>query len=215
MYSRFVEQLKKRLKMPLPGEGAQFLMAPKGRNRAQNVDIGLLIPVKSAVLIILYPKGNSVNTLLIERPVYDGVHSGQAAFPGGKLEKADVDLKHTALRETLEEIGISSNEITVIGQLTDLYIPRSNFLVSPFIGCMDKQPEFIINSYEVQRIIAVDLFSLSDERIVAEKEIIHSSGYKIEAPCYEIEDLSVWGATAMMISELNVVVREALKDDMK
>lgn len=208
MFSQFVEHLKIRLQQALPGEEAQLLMAPPSRKKAQKPDIESLNPRKSAVLILLFPSENSIRTLFIQRPVYDGVHSGQVAFPGGKFDETDRDLQETALRETYEEIGIPPNEIQVFGKLTDLYIPPSNFIVSPYIGFIDKQPEFVINAYEVQRVIDVDLFSLNEEAIVTEKTITHSSGFTIKAPCYEIEELTIWGATAMMISELNVVVND-------
>jgi 8-oxo-dGTP pyrophosphatase MutT (NUDIX family) len=204
----FIEQLEIRFQKPLPGEDAQLLMAPSGRKRIQQFEAENYNPRKSAVLIVLFPEGDTIRTLLIQRPVYDGVHSGQVAFPGGKFEDTDIDLQTTSLRETQEEIGIPANEVTIIGKLTDLYIPPSNFLVSPFIGYMLRTPDFIIDSREVQKVISIDLFELN-EGTITEKTITHSSGYKITTPCYEIEGLTVWGATAMMISELNIIVKEA------
>ena len=209
MFVTFIEQLKLRFQKPLPGEDAQFLMAPLIRQRMQHIDPLKYDPRKSAVLILLFPVNNNIHTLLIQRPIYDGVHSGQVAFPGGKFEETDIDLSHTALRETFEEIGVPSGNIEIIGKLTDLYIPPSNFLVSPFIGFISKKPDFILDAYEVKKIITVDLFSLNDEEIKSEKTITHSNSYKIKTPCYNIDELTVWGATAMMISELNVVVDEA------
>jgi len=209
MFGRFIEQLKVRFQNPLPGEEAQFLMSPFGRQRIQQIDPEKYNPRKSAVLILLFPEQDSIRTILIQRPVYTGVHSGQVAFPGGKFEETDTDLQQTALRETFEEVGVPANTIEIIGKLTDLYINPSNFLVSPYIGFVSKQPDFIMDAYEVQKIIMVDLFSLNDIRIQSQKTITHSSGYKIKTPYYEIEGLTVWGATAMMISELNVVVEES------
>lgn len=209
MFIRFIEQLKIRFQKPMPGEEAQFLMAPFNRQRIQQIDPEKYNPKKSAVLILLFPVENCIYTVLIQRPVYEGIHSGQAAFPGGKFEEIDIDLEQTALRETFEEVGVPSNDIEIIGQLTDLYINPSNFLVSPFIGFVNKQPDFIMDAYEVQKIITVDLFSLNDAGIKSEKTITHSNGYKIKTPYYEIDGLTVWGATAMMISELNVIVEES------
>lgn len=209
MFVKFIEQLKVRFQKPLPGEEAQFLMAPFTRQRIQHIDPLSYNPRKSAVLILLFPVEQSIHTLLIQRPVYEGVHSGQVAFPGGKFEETDIDLSHTALRETFEEVGAPTNDIEIIGKLTDLYINPSNFLVSPFIGFVSKQPDFIMDAYEVQKIISVDLFNLNDKGIKSEKTITHSNSYKIKTPYYEIEGLTVWGATAMMISELNVIVEEA------
>ena len=209
MFVRFIEQLKKRFQNPLPGEDAQFLMAPYARQHMPKTPSEKYKPQKSAVLILLFPVGDKIHTLLIQRPVYDGVHSGQAALPGGKFEERDRDLEETALRETFEEVGVPSQDIEIIGKLTDIYIGPSNFLVSPFIGFINKHPDFVVDAFEVQKIITVDLLSLNDPGIKCEKIIIHSSGKKINAPCYEIGDLTVWGATAMIISELNVVVEES------
>ncbi len=209
MFPSFINKLKIRFKTQLPGLDTQLLMAPEGRRRLVNMDISTYNPRKSAVLILLFPIENKIHTILIQRPVYDGVHSGQVAFPGGKFEETDIDLQQTALRETFEEVGVSADSVTIIGKLTDLYIPPSNFLVSPFVGFVSEKPGFILNAYEVQDIITVDLFDLNSNTIKTEKTIVHSGGYKIKTPCYELNGLTIWGATAMMISELNVVVAEA------
>jgi len=209
MFTKFIEQLKIRFKKPLPGEDAQFLMAPYTRQHIHHLEPENYNPRKSAVLILLFPFENSIYTILIQRPIYNGVHSGQVSFPGGKFEEADTDLDHTALRETFEEIGVPSNDIEIIGKLSDLYINPSNFLVSPFIGYTNKKPNFFMDAYEVQKIIMVDLFNLNESSIKSEKTITHSNGHKIKTPYYEIDGLTVWGATAMMISELNVIVEES------
>ncbi len=208
MFPSFIEKLKIRFLKPLPGEDVQFIMAPFARHNFPNIDPEKYNPKKSAVLILLFPKGNNIYTLLIQRPVYDGVHSGQVAFPGGKFEETDIDLKQTALRETFEEVGVPSENIEIIGKLSDLFIKVSNFIVSPYIGFANKPPDFIMDAYEVQKIIPVDLFSLNDERIKSEKKIARNNGQKIKTPYYEIDGLTCWGATAMMISELNVIVEE-------
>jgi len=206
MFLRFIDQLRIRLKQPLPGEKSQFLMAPYKRERLSDISISEKKPRTSAVMILLYPHYNSIRTVLIERPVYDGVHSGQVAFPGGKFDPEDRSLEHTALRETEEEIGIRQSDINVIGRLTDLYISPSNFLVSPFIGFVDHLPSFVPNEREVNKIITIELSLLSDISIKGIKTITHSSGYKIKTPYYDVEGLTVWGATAMIISELNAIV---------
>ena len=209
MFRSFVQRLESRLNKELPGEDAQFSMAPIARKRISEVSHEKYNPKQSAVLILLYPEGGSIHTVLIQRPEYDGVHSGQVAFPGGKFEEDDLELKQTALREAQEEVGIHSTNVQIIGCLTDVYITPSNFLVKPFIGVVNSKPEFIIDAYEVQKIITVDLFSLNDKNIIGEKSITQSGGYKIKTPYYEIEGLTVWGATAIMISELNAVVEQS------
>ena len=206
MFRSFIDSLKERLEKELPGEDAQFLMAPFSRERIKEISEENYFPKKSAVLILLFPHENSIHTVLIQRPEYIGVHSGQVAFPGGKFEESDIELNKTALREASEEVGINSQNIEIIGNLTDIYINPSNFLVRPFIAYANQRPDFIANVHEVQKIIQVDLFCLNDKKIKAQKPILHSDGLKVKTPYYEIEGLTIWGATAMMISELNVVV---------
>lgn len=208
MFIRFVEQVKLRLQEPLPGEDAQLVMAPSRRDFPEEFVVHPNAK-KSAVLILLYPYNERIHTILIQRPVYDGVHSGQVSFPGGKYEETDLLLSTTALREASEEVGIPANKVEILGKLTDLYIRPSNFIVSPFIGYVDHFPDFVIDTHEVQKIISVDLFGLNSNDIRSEKVILHSSGHKIKTPCYEIEGLTVWGATAMIISELNTIVKES------
>ena len=211
MFVHFIEQLKQRLQQPLPGEEIQHRMAPISRLQNKYLSPENYNPRKSAVMIILFPQDNSIKTVFIERPVYEGVHSGQVGFPGGKYEDADIELKQTALRETFEEIGIDPEKIEVIGRLTDLYINPSNFLVSPFIGYVNEVPHFIADKREVKQIVVYNLFDLNNESIRSEKEINFSGGFTLKTPYYEIKGLTVWGATAMMVSELNVVIEESKK----
>lgn len=209
MNATFIEQLKAQL-LQLPGEEAQYQMAPISRKRLSDFSDRIRTARKSAVLIVLYPNGDSINTILIQRPNYEGVHGGQIAFPGGKFEDADQTLSNTALREANEEIGIDTGNIQIIGNLTDLYIAPSNFLVSPYIGFTNELNELIPNNYEVSKIIHTDLFNLNKEEIKGIKSIEHSNSYKIKTPYYEIEGFTVWGATAMMISELNAIVKRII-----
>lgn len=209
-FQRFIERLTARLQQPLPGEDVQFLMAPMARERMREIPPENFHPRKSAVLILLFPQDRSVGVVLIERPVYEGVHSGQVAFPGGKFEEKDLILRRTALREAKEEVGIDLEKVHLIGQLTDIYINPSNFLVSPFIGYMEEKPVLTGDAREVKQIITPDLFELNSETIKSTTTITHSNGFKLKTPYYAIEGLTVWGATAMMISELNAVVAEAI-----
>lgn len=209
MFARFIEQLKIRLQKPLPGEEVQFQMAPITRQRITTTLTEKYKPIKSAVLILLFPAERNIYTLLIQRTEYNGVHSAQVAFPGGKLDETDPDLKYTALRETQEEIGVDPEQVNIIGKLTDIYITPSNYLVSPFVGYLNSIPNFVIDTFEVQKVITTDLFKLNDANIRSEKLITHSGGNKVKTPYYEVEGLTVWGATAMMISELNVIAEES------
>ncbi len=208
MFLSFIEQVKTRLKAPLPGEDAQLLMAPSTRQFPEEFMVHPSAK-KSAVLILLFPFNDSLHTVLIQRPIYEGVHSGQVSFPGGKYEEGDQHLSFTALREASEEVGVKTNDVEILGKLTDLYIRPSNFIVSPFLAFSAQMPDFLIDNHEVEKIITVNLFSLNSNEIKAEKIITHSSGNEIKTPYYEIEGLTVWGATAMIISELNAIINES------
>jgi len=208
MFVSFITQLKYRLQQPLPGEDAQFMMVPFGRPKLKDVPMDTYNPKKSAVLILLFPHEETIKTVFIVRPVYDGVHSGQVAFPGGKFDEGDIDLKQTALRETYEEIGVAPEKIEIIGNLTDVYINPSNFLVTPYIGYINEHPLFIPDPYEVEKVVTYDVLQLGNSAIRSEKLIMLSGGFEIKTPYYDVEGLTIWGATAMMISELNEIIKD-------
>jgi len=161
---------------------------------------------KSAVLILFYPKNNQTHIALIKRSTDNSVHSAQISFPGGKSELTDKSLMHTALREAEEEVGIITDSVKIIGSLTKLYIPPSNFDVYPFVGVTYHTPDFKPN-YEVQKIIEVDLETLMKPETCTYKKIQHRTGNDFVVPCYYIQGEVVWGATAMIISELLEVIK--------
>ena len=179
-------------------------MAPKNRlEELSTFNIPPPLARKSAVLILLFPDHGKLKTVLIKRSEYDGVHSGQISFPGGKFENTDSTFEETALRETNEEIGVEPYNIEIIGQLTDFYIPPSNFLVKVFVGYSSKKPEYIPDRKEVQSIVEVDIDEFFDINNIAEKEFYSTSRKTaVFAPCYLVNGLEIWGATAMILSEL-------------
>jgi 8-oxo-dGTP pyrophosphatase MutT (NUDIX family) len=158
-----------------------------------------------AVLILLYEEGNTIKTCFIERTQYDGVHSGQIAFPGGKKE-ADETLEQTALREAEEEIGVNASDVVILGRLTELYIPPSNFLVHPFVGTIDYKPDFLPQEAEVAEVVEFSVDDLADVRLRGQKKIKLSSGSVVETPYFDLHGKIVWGATAMIISEFLEVI---------
>ena len=199
-FNAFIESLKARVNNNLPGLPAQLKMAPVSRAKMME-QIDTQNARKAAVLILFYPD-NGVRTVFIERQDYDGIHSGQISFPGGQFEEPDTSLQDTAVRETFEEIGVRSKEVNIIGNLTELYIPPSNFMVYPVLGYTAKVPDFSPDPQEVKKIISVYLGELTMAQTRQERFIETSYQDKIKVPCYMIDGHMIWGATAMMVSEL-------------
>src|ERR1051325_6848444 len=145
-FQTFTQQLKQRLTQQLPGEEVQFKMAPTRRlTYREYYEQGMKSAMQSAVLVCLYPIENKINVALMLRPTEPGVHSDQVSFPGGRFEETDESLEATALREAHEEVGIESSTLSVLGKLTPLYIPVSNYMVHPFIAVSNSRPIFSLN----------------------------------------------------------------------
>ncbi|HET7819455.1 MAG TPA: CoA pyrophosphatase [Bacteroidia bacterium] len=206
MFQSFIKKLSEEIKTELPGFSAHNLMAHLGRDVLAKYSSNDKIPKKSAVLILLFPdkSGHFVRTSFILRSVIErGSHGGQVAFPGGGMELTDADLGYTALRETEEEIGVKKDSISLIGMLTPVYIPVSNYMVHPYIGVVDSEPEFILDPQEVAGIITCSLNDLiHPENKTKITKYVKIVDCELEIPCYKIEGKVIWGATAMIISEL-------------
>ena len=199
------KKLKYRLSLPLPGIDAQMKMAHLERRLTLTRFKVPGYARMGAVLILLFEEDGIIKTCFIERTQYDGVHSGQIAFPGGKKEP-DETLEQTAVREAEEEIGVKGQDITVLGQLTELYIPPSNFLVHPFVGAINYKPAFFPQEAEVAEVVEIKIDDLADVRLRGEKEITLSNGSTVQTPYFDLHGKTVWGATAMIISEFLEVV---------
>ena len=206
MFQTFISNLNKSLQNPLPGWEAQFKMAPSVRPRVEDDEPWLKNAIPAAVLIFLFPVEEKPHLVLMERNQYPGVHSGQISFPGGKHEVADSSLEQTALREAHEEVGIVPEETKVIGSLTKLYIPPSNFLVTPFLAFSPHKPTFVPDETEVQQILEVDIGYLFHPAQKGNKDITVRENVRFNTPYYDVFGHTVWGATAMMLSELEAMV---------
>jgi 8-oxo-dGTP pyrophosphatase MutT (NUDIX family) len=207
-FEKLIRKLEDNLKHPLPGEAAQMKMSPSLRN-LENYKINQATPPKKGgVLILLYPFENKIYIPLMQRPTYNGAHSGQISFPGGKHEEGDKSLIDTALREAHEEVGIAPDKVTVLGTLSELYIMASNFNVLPVVGFSEERPRFIPNQYEVVKLIEADLPSLMNEATIKRTSIKVRNDISLDSPYYDVQDHIVWGATAMMLSEFITVVRK-------
>ncbi len=153
-----------------------------------------------SVMLLVNNKNNLPHLVMIKRAEDGKVHSGQIAFPGGKAE-SDESLTLTALRELEEEIGIKNDSINIIGALTRVYIPPSNYMVYPFIATQINPSAFLANASEVQTIFEIPLLSLiANKKIVKDVEHQTTRGL-IKAPAFKIDNLVIWGATAMILSE--------------
>ena len=159
----------------LPGEKAHALMAPRPKYIEGIEGVHPCPPVNSAILALIVPFENELALPLIKRVNRGKYHGGQIAFPGGKMEKEDADALQTALRECHEEIGVPEEKVSILGVLSDIYIPLSNFNITPIVG-----------------------------------KTTHSfvrHDHKIIAPGYKIGENFIWGATAMIIAELEQLMK--------
>jgi 8-oxo-dGTP pyrophosphatase MutT (NUDIX family) len=198
-----LEDIRAALQQPLPGLAAQIKLAPEYRLSSLRND-----PPANArpagVLILLYPRDGEWHFPLMKR-VEDGLtHSGQISLPGGSQEAGE-SIRETALREACEEVGAGCTEVDVLGQLTTIYIPPSNFLVTPTVGCVDQRPDFQLESREVRELIEVPLSTLFDPTVV-KREPWTLRGTQVEVPFFQIGPHKVWGATAMILSEFKMIL---------
>ena len=199
------DKLKRLLLNDLPGEDSHKKLAP------YRVKEGYSIPNdarSSAVTILLTPAVEQWEIVLIERPKYDGVHSGQMAFPGGRMEDSDKDLLHTAIRECEEEVAFRPQRKDLITKLSPIYIPPSNFWVHPYVFILDHQPDLIPDKKEVHAIHQVSLYDLLNDESIEHKTIELSNGLKLKTPYFNLNNTTVWGATAAMLSELKDLIND-------
>ena len=210
-FQYFLEYVPKLAEVDLPASEAHFKMAPLERiDFLKNLDMENENPRIAAVMMLLYPKNEKTHLVLILRNSYKGVHSSQIAFPGGKQESKDISFEATALRETYEEIGVPPDKMEVLMPFTQLFIPPSNFIVYPFLGICREEIIFIPNTNEVANIIELPLSDFLSDEIVISTEMATSYGERVTMPAFKIEEHIVWGATAMMLSELKEVLKKAL-----
>jgi 8-oxo-dGTP pyrophosphatase MutT (NUDIX family) len=211
-FDEFLISISKVKKLPLPAQVSQFKMSPPFRLELIEM---YKEPMKNAkragVMALFYPdKQQQTKLVLILRNTYNGVHSAQIGFPGGKFEIQDDSLERTAKRETSEEIGIPVENIEVFKQLTEVYIPPSNFYVQPFLGIIKETPTFNKQDDEVEEVIEVLLNHLFNDDNVIRTDVETSYNIKVEVPAYKLNGHIVWGATAMMLSEIKDLLKNVM-----
>ena len=207
----FLSLFTKLKEIPLPGFKSHLLLAPLDiHTDSNNTNYNNINPKRAAVLIHIYPSYNGqLSFVLIERNKYPGFHSGQISFPGGKYEDKDKDLFATALREANEEVAIQKSTVEYIRTLSKIFIPPSNFMVTPFLSCSSFRPDLIPERSEVSQIIEFPLNDLLGTRISLTR-LINSSKNSVEVPCFKYNQKIIWGATAMILSELKIIIQNTL-----
>lgn len=200
MQNNFVKYLQEALSKQLPGVEAHQKMVPPGRRLKLTPDDEKTVRY-SSVLFLLFPYNESIYTCLIKRPGSMKHHPGQIGFPGGKVEAEDGSPKLTAMREAEEEVGVKPGEYFIVGQLSDLFIEVSNFVIHPFLAWADSMPEFTKCSSEVEEIILFPIGEFMENEKIAKTELQTMTG-KLKIPYYPYKNEIVWGATAMIMAEL-------------
>lgn len=196
------ENIKKALSQTLPGSVSHKKMLPLNRTlQANNEEVKNI--KHSSVLLLLFTENSDLNAILIKRPGHMKHHAGQIALPGGRIENGETALE-TAFRETWEEIGVSPNQVQILGSLSELYVQVSRFHIHPFVGWLNKKPEFVINKNEVEKTIFFPLKLIKNS--FDEVELTTFSGL-LKVPCIQFEEEIIWGATAMILSEFYDAIR--------
>ena len=210
-FDTFLIAISKIENLKLPGQGSQFKMSPPYRQELiESQKEKIKDARKAAVMSLFYPndKGETMLVLIL-RKTYKGVHSAQVGFPGGKLELNET-LEKAAVRETFEEVGVEEEAVAILKPLTPIYIPPSNFYVHPFIGIIKHTPNFIKQDDEVEAIIEVKLSHFLDESIITTKSVSTTYNINVTVPAYKLNGHIVWGATAMMLSEVKDLLKQVL-----
>lgn len=196
----------------MPGEESHYKMEPEIRKAwLEKRSKPSHRPKEAAVMAVCYADSNGfTNLLLILRKTYQGVHSNQIGFPGGKVEIEDRDLMQTALRETHEEVGIAPERLTVLKSLTQVYIPPSNFLVQPYLAIAEGPMTFVKQQEEVEALVEVPLVDIMDDTNRIAQQLSTSYAQNISVPAFKLNGYVVWGATAMMLNEIRDLFKKSL-----
>ena len=203
--NKIAEQIKERLKKPLPGNEAHLTTRIKTKSEVTFPNTEETAR-PAAVLILLFPFEDEIQFFLTKRTEDVEHHKGQISLPGG-IRENDESLNETALRETKEEVGIDSTKIIILGSLTPFFIPVTGYIVHPFIGWCKKKPSTKIHDVEVNQLFSVSITELMDEKNL-QTEQWNIRGYDAIVPYYNFEKCKVWGATAAILSEFKSILED-------
>lgn len=207
MFKDQLHKLSELLSNSLPGEESHMEVSPLGRIKSSEAIKNAKNYKESAVSLLLFEESKTLKSVLIERSIYNGAHSGQVSLPGGKRDAFDVDLRDTALRECEEEVGIARSELIELGMLTPVYIPVSNFSVFPFVFFHPAVPKFLLDQKEVAALIVFEMKEICREEALLKTTVSISPGRSLEnVPCFKINEKIVWGATALVLNEFRRIL---------
>lgn len=199
-----IDDVRLALQRPLPGLAAQVRMAPPYRRDQIAEMLNPPAPRLAGVLVVLYPHDGQLHFPLTRRPNHVEFHKGQISLPGGAQEEGE-SLSQTALREAQEEIGVKASDVEVLGKLTPLYVPPSNFYIHPFVGYMARRLDFKLEATEVAELFEAPLAALLDPATVREEDWeIRGGIWRI--PFYQFGPHQVWGVTAMVLAEFAAIL---------
>ncbi|OIP81190.1 MAG: hypothetical protein AUK44_10520 [Porphyromonadaceae bacterium CG2_30_38_12] len=204
MNAKFTKEIiAQKLAEKLPGKISHQRMASVSRSvELQQAAEAEAYAKKSAVMLLLFQENDEWKVIFIRRSFYVGIHAGQIAFPGGRYEDFDLDLAHTALREINEEIGIAADKIEILGRLTDMFVPASNFVITIFVGYLSQKPNYKLDEREVADVFEISLANFFDDAIIHEKDfLVPSAQTAVRAPYYQVGGIELWGASAMVMTE--------------
>jgi len=206
-----VNMIEAALNKPLPGIKAQLRMAP--RPGSLKLPTPQSTPRKSGVLILLFPSEETGELcfVLTRRTEIVADHKGQISLPGGAVDPDDPSIAYTALREACEEVGVCSDVMRILGPLTPIYIPPSDFCVQPYVAYMSQFPQFFPQPEEVAEIIEVPLPHLLDQQNVVVEDWLLDDEVK-QVPFFNIYGHKVWGATAVVLSEFAAILEDLMKE---
>ena len=200
-----IDRLRIELNKPLPGKDAHHKMLPPDRLLEPPPELTKIN--QAGVLLLLFPEGDKLKTIFIRRPSSMKNHASQIAFPGGQFEPTDRNLMATALREAVEEVGINSDHVEIIGKLSPLYVRVSNFAIQAFIGWSQTIPLFKIDNTEVADF---HIFSINDlaNPVSFQNQKVNTTFGITEFPGFKVDDVFIWGATAMILAEFIEVYKK-------
>ena len=193
------------LRGALPGLAAQLRMAPVPGSLARPAPGDE--PRTSGVLLLLYPSAGTGELCLVLTRRTDTVadHKGQISLPGGAIDPADASTADTALREACEEVGTCSDDVRILGALSPLYVPPSNFCIHPHVAYVSYRPNFLPQPDEVAELLEVPLSHFLDEQnVVVEDRVVR--GESKHVPYFNVYGHKVWGATAVILAEFAAVL---------